>query len=888
MRVGRYSGFSLAAAIAFGCSDFTSSTDTGAFTNLDGLGGAGAGALGPDASVGGASSSSGGAGAMMADIPLGAVIGESCEEGDCRPGLTCTGGVCEATGETESGDACVASDECADGLICTRLTCGDAGDAAAGEECFQDGDCEKGLRCAVFGFSTQCAPQGDGATGADCSGNLDCLGGLQCIAGQCAAPPALDLSSGLPVNLGNIWPGEDCEDRSTGEVRAYFEVPGATDPEGRPGDFFRLPYPNDALLVSGSLDLTGFPTPGDAFLGYDPLQPYVDALEDSATGFSPSSIVYFRFSGVIDFDSLNGKGPVIVDVTPGDEGQDQGGAWFTSASSGDISSNKYICHNWLAVRRDRPYQPGRTYAVLFISDDVVDDDGRAIRTSDQLGVLLADATPDDSVLAGVHEVYEPLRDFLADEERAVLGETAITADNILNATVFTVEQVNDPMEELAAAVYAEDVPVIKDWVKCDDGVESPCPQAEGGRACGSSGDGYDEYHALIELPIWQTGTPPYLEPEDGGGIDPSAPERTEDVCMSVTVPTGGDPTAVAAYGHGTGGSFRSNVRAEVAGTLADVQTPGGTTVRFITVGIDQPQHGPRRGESDESPDNLFFNFRNPLASRGNPMQGAADFIALGRALQSFTIPGDVTGGDDLVVEDLPLVFFGHSQGSTHGSLAMPFAEEYRTVVFSGNGGSLRHGLMTKTSPQNIPAGVALALQEFSAADLDNLDSLVLPDGHVCDPNRPDAPCGVWHPALNLLQQYIDPADPLNFASVLTEPPGPDETGKDVFQTLGVGDTYSPVEQMILYAHAGGFTEVSPDASASDPVVIFYDGSDSADTESPPYAGASTNATIAIRQYGPPDDADGHFVVFDVGSANADVARFLAMGTTDDEKPAVGE
>ena len=46
-------------------------------------------------------------------------------------------------------------------------------------------------------------------------------------------------------------------------------------------------------------------------------------------------------------------------------------------------------------------------------------------------------------------------------------------------------------------------------------------------------------------------------------------------------------------------------------------------------------------------------------------------------------------------------------------------------------------------------------------------------------------------------------------------------------------------------------------------------------------------TLGVREYGPPSGDDGHFVAFDVPSANADVVRFLSqgIGTT---PPAIGQ
>jgi hypothetical protein len=53
-----------------------------------------------------------------------------------------------------------------------------------------------------------------------------------------------------------------------------------------------------------------------------------------------------------------------------------------------------------------------------------------------------------------------------------------------------------------------------------------------------------------------------------------------------------------------------------------------------------------------------------------------------------------------------------------------------------------------------------------------------------------------------------------------------------------------------------------------------------------YADAGATVTLAMRQYAPAAGADGHFVVFDVASANRDVVRFLSMHAAG-EVPQVG-
>ena len=100
------------------------------------------------------------------------------------------------------------------------------------------------------------------------------------------------------------------------------------------------------------------------------------------------------------------------------------------------------------------------------------------------------------------------------------------------------------------------------------------------------------------------------------------------------MPAGGWPLVV--YAHGTGGSFRSHVPEGVAANLAGATSIRGVTTPMAVLGIDQVETGTRRGASTESPDNLFYNFANPAAARGNPIRAAADQASLLRLAKSLT------------------------------------------------------------------------------------------------------------------------------------------------------------------------------------------------------------------------------------------------------------
>jgi hypothetical protein len=828
-------GFCISLAAA-GCSDGSVIHDDPSY---GGEGGVGANAgKGGSAASGGTTANDGGAG----EVPAGQGVGDDCSAATpCRDGLTCNAAsVCEPAGDKAEGDACVLSAECLDGQ-CLLRQCAPAGEAMAGDGCESDAECGAGLRCAILGLGLACTAEGTGDVGADCTTSNDCYGGLACLEEKCAlAPP------GVPP-FGAPWAGVECAAPVDTDVKAYFEVPGAAGADE--GDFFRLPFPTDVRKSGNKLDLSGFPTPGSAPLGVDAVQLYVDAITENDSGWGAYPTVVFRFSGAFDFDTLGVPNLQFIDVTDPAAGRAVGWSRFYT----DGRTN-YICDNYVAVRppEGSPLEPGHTYAV-YISSEADGNtllgraDGKPVVQSSNMASVLKAAAPADAKLKAAHAAFAPLRAYLAAQNEPVA--------NVLTASVFTVADVRSAMSDVADAVADADVPTASDWVKCGGAAPSPCADAEGDRACGDDPDGYDEYHALLSIPVFQQGTAPYLTPADGGGIDTTKP-RTEEVCMSITVPEGAAPAAgwpAVVFAHGTGGSFRNHVRDEVAGVLA------AATPKLAVIGIDQVEHGPRRGDSQESPNHLFFNFLNPAATRGNPLQGAADQLSVARFAKALDVDAATTTGSAIKVDGTKLFFFGHSQGSTEGSLMLPFGDDYKAAVLSGNGASLRDALLTKTKPENIAGGLPLVLQD------DNVDS--------------------FHPVLSLLQQWIDPADPLNFAGLIGSPLV-GHTAKHAFQTFGIEDSYSPPVTLATFALAGGFTQVTPHSSAK-PAYTDDDVEARLEPVAVGYKAATAGFTLGMRQYGAPAGSDGHFVVFETQAANDDMVLFLT-GATGITPPVIGQ
>ncbi len=625
-----------------------------------------------------------------------------------------------------------------------------------------------------------------------------------------------------------------CSEPATGRPTAYFNVPKA---EGwKLGDYFQLPFPNVIHSQDGKIDLTGFPAPTATF-------GKILGELDGSVGFGNYPTVIFRFSGPIDFDSTTDR-VHFFDITNPMDPKRQSRTYRYSSSAG-----KYVCQNSLSVRPTlgRVLEPNRTFAV-WIEAGVLGNNGLSAARSPQFEQVIGDAAPADPLLADAHAKYAPLREYLAAQ--------GIAPEDVLSATVFDSSDPRAPMTDLVDSVRSQPVPTASGWTKCAAGVASPCPDATGGRACGDGADSFDEYHALVELPIFQQGEAPYFS---AGGEISSELTRSEQVCVSLTVPkTTAPPNGfpLVVYGHGAGGSFRSSVSQSKAGNLTAAPLPDGNTVAFAVLGYDLVQHGPRRGEGTNSgfdPELLLFNFLNAPGTVGSGLQGAADVLSLARFAQTLELPAAVTGAEAVQFDASQLLFWGQSQGSMQGALVLPYADEYAGAVLGGLGGGFLHSLLLRKEPVSIGAFVTAGV-----ADPGSGDDLVFN--------------GDFHPALSILQHMVDPVDPLHHAlKLVSDPAG---APLHVFQPYGINDSASPGLTMQAFALAAGLAVVEPHASADPP--------DDIGTPNPqfPLAGNyqrdGSAWTAGVREYGPnpPTNSEGHFV--SSHTANPDILTFLAM------------
>jgi hypothetical protein len=648
------------------------------------------------------------------------------------------------------------------------------------------------------------------------------------------------MGAGFPAP----WPGDRCE-TVPGPVKALFELPGA---DGAPRhDFFRLPFPNDVRRdpSTGRLNLTGFPHPGNALLGFDLVDRYARALERSTDGFGTQTFVTFRFSGRVNFATLRLNDTIrMVDLTTG-----EGTPALRFSATTD--RNAYLCPNPVFVDTGVPLEPGHTYAAWLTTGVQVDGGGAAVARDEDFNAVLAMEPPADPVRARAHAAYAPFRRYL--QARMIDPAT------VLVAAVFTTQRPRAQVPALREAVRALPPGMAPEFVRCDVGVRSPCDDGLTGsahvRGCvGAPDPRFHEYQGLVEFPVFQRGTRPYRTPGEGelalDAMGRAMPQGTERVCVTVTLPRDTpapmDGFPAVLYAHGTGGSTRSAVAEGLAGAFARVDLGGGRAGAFATVTWDGVMHGPRRGMGvTDSPDVLFFNFANPEAARDNILQGAADLFAMVRALPTLRLPSP-TGMGTVSLDRRRAVFLGHSQGGTVGLPAAAFEPDLAALVFSGTGGDLRASLTTKRRPIDIASLVPVVLQ--------------------------DRGVGINHPALNLFQAYFERSDAANYArAILAERPMGVPL-RPVVQVYGLGDTYSTVETMQAVAVSLGIPAAGPIPGG---MRAFPSGMGLPFPVMANYADSTGRTTAALLESDPGSAYDGHFVLFRDLALQQRVAVFLA-------------
>jgi hypothetical protein len=631
---------------------------------------------------------------------------------------------------------------------------------------------------------------------------------VACGVGAGCSSPA-DPDAGLPIDAA---PPDAIVEES---ARAIFVLP-------RPGvaetDFYDLPFPNDLRRRDdGSIDLAAHPRPNPL------IQRYLDIFEVKTPGFGTNAAAFFRFSGRIDPRTLPSTpeesrdqtaSVYLIDVDPDsiDRGQRTPLRFRFEHYAGE-----FIGDNWLSclIYPGFPLRPNTTYAVV-VTRRVQATDGSDVTRDPDMDAVLASGSGEDTVLKA-RMLYEPLLTWLDEpggDERA----------DVVSAAVFTTQDPTQVMGRIREVIYRD----------------VPAPTARSVKFAAEH-DEYWLYEGIYDGPNFQDGEVPYSE--DGGEIlfdaagDPIV-QRMEPIRFAVSIPKSdmpqvGWPTVL--YAHGTGGSYMSFVHDHTATRMA--------RQGLATISIDQVLHGPRNPNGGNV-DLAFFNFDNPLAARDNVRQGALDDFQLVRLIGTLEIAPRHPGLSRRAIFDPDhLYYMGHSQGGLTGPPFLAYEPLIHGAVLSGAGALIYFSLINKTEPVNIPVIVGSFIR--------------------------DMPLDEFNPMLALVQLFLEQSDPANYAPLLVREPVPGVGAKDIFQSEGFIDHYTPPPDIEALGVAIGASPVTP--TLQDVPGFALRGLQWLD---PPVSDNLAGRTAVFLQYTAVADSDGHFVVFDVPAAEKQSAEFL--------------
>lgn len=567
--------------------------------------------------------------------------------------------------------------------------------------------------------------------------------------------------------------------------------------------FLDTPWPSDVMTKDGGLDLSTFPNPFDARALED-----VILLIQTNPGYSASGTLYFRVDGGVDETSLPSSPAASLA---------EGASMFLV----ETATLRRVPIEWQHFPAGTSFLPPGTVAVqpllgalprgrfaLVVTSDARAAGGAALGPSADLAALMSCAPQREGTRKVDCAPYSELADALA-----------VPREGIALLQIVTPVDAAAGLVDAATVVRALPPPVYT-----VTGRREPEP-----------GDETVVFDGTVSIAQLQSGTPPYDDLDFvGGGFvldEQGLPvvQRFEEVPFVLTVPRSASPPTgycVMINGHGTGGDLESGL-----GNNARAEAWQAAQAGCAMLSISEPLHRTRAGYREGQEEILTFNFFNPLAGRDNWRQSAVEKVQLVSLAQSLVVPAAVTGDAELRFDPAQVSYFGHSQGGIAGALFVAVEDRITGAFLSGAGAGFQASLVEKVDPIAIRDVLKTVLKGPEDEEIDR-----------------------FHPAITLLQTWVDPADPVNYGHLWRERRGP---VPHLVVTSGLKDTFTPKRCHGALAAAFGLPLAAP---VSEPVEVI-------DLLGPAPAGEVLEGnlqsadgaplTAGVLQY--PDD--GHFAVF---------------------------
>ncbi len=517
-------------------------------------------------------------------------------------------------------------------------------------------------------------------------------------------PDVFDLGSGATDSSPDA-PAPDAAPPADARVPSDSAEPDAApppalhvrfDPAGE--GFYDTPWPSDArLTAAGTPDLASFGAQGAAF------QNIVAELERSVVGFATMPIAYFAFEEPLERVALPTPIASVAALSPVQLVELAGCARVPVEVAVRAADQRYVGANTLQVKNTvgTVLEPGVPHAVVVLRSF-----GETTGRPTERPSAFSDALAGDGTRLAAS--LQPLKDCFAD------------TDSIAVATVFT------PQDPVAVLQKMRDLVADPERTETRPPLEVSRDAAWSRRRLRTT-----TYSGLVEMPVFQTGEPPYNT--EGGALvfdDDGEPvvQRWEPVPFAVALRELDDPPSprpALVFIDGTGWEPWRHLRSNWMAATLDAG--------FVVFSFMPQFHGGRAGV-EVDPDLPTFNLFNPAAGRTNFREQAAETAFFLRLVRE-----QLAGVDGLPAVDTARVAYGgHSQGALAGALTAAVEPGYAAYVLNGLSSYLTYTILTRKDLLDFELAVRTVLQS-------------------------DVPLDLFNPALQLMQLGSEAVDPHNFA-----------------------------------------------------------------------------------------------------------------------------
>ncbi len=598
--------------------------------------------------------------------------------------------------------------------------------------------------------------------------------------------------------------------------------------------FYDLPFPSDLRLdANGAPDMTGFLNTRSV-----PLVENVLSNVPAHTGWTSMPAAYFRFTAAIPERAIGdviapGGDVVLIDIDP--TSPELGTEYATVAQT--LEPDGYTPTNLVGIA-PRPgivLRPGTTYAYVLRTSFAP-----GFTQAAAIADLAAGKTPSGNRAAAAATLYAPLWPALA--------TAGISTDDVLTATVFTtgdeVGRLFKRSEAIRAAYH-----VTVDNLALDGG---------------DTYDGFCRLDGTLTMPQFQTGTPPFnsegIFVVDGNDVPQMQTTMTFPIVITlpkIAMPATGFP--LYQFFHGSGGISSDLVDLGYSPDPSDDPEPGkgpGYVVALhgLAAASSALPLNPERfpGATDYE----YLSINNVAALPFTFQQGVFEQRLLTDALETLQIPAAALAGctgistttGSYSFDPAKRVAGGQSMGGMYTNLIGSIEPRFGALVPTGAGGYWNLMILETAS---VPGAkdlltAALGIDEDTATFL--------------------------HPAMNTIALGWEIAEPVAAMSRLGHRPLPGMPIRHIYEPVGKGDSYFPMDVYDAAALSYGNTEAGDEIWPTMQDALALDNTSGLMTY--PVKGNSNGFTRTVVQFNGDGIIDPHYIYRQLDSVKHQYGCFL--------------